>query len=60
MTPASPMIGSTITIAVFLEIARFIASESPKGTCLTPLRSGLNGLRFEGWPVNESAPIVRP
>ena len=60
MTPASPMIGSTMTIAVFFVIALFIADESPNGICLIPLSNGLNGFRFEGWPVRESAPIVRP
>ena len=60
MTPASPMIGSTITIAVFFEMQRRIASISPNGTCFTFFNNGKNGSRFDGWPVRESAPIVRP
>ncbi|CAB5240092.1 unannotated protein [freshwater metagenome] len=59
-TPASPIIGSTITIAIFFVTAFFMALRSPKGTCLTSLSNGRNGVLFEGCPVSESAPIVLP
>ena len=60
ITPASPRIGSTITIAVFFDTALRIADISPKGTCLISFSKGLNGARLLSWPVSESAPIVRP
>ena len=59
-TPASPIIGSTITIAVFLFTALRIAEMSPKVTCLIFFTRGLKGLRLLGCPVRESAPIVLP
>ena len=37
-----------------------MAPVSPNGTWLIFFNSGLNGSRFAGWPVIDSAPIVRP
>ena len=47
ITPASPMMGSTMTIAVFLLTARAIAFVSPKGTCLIFPSKGRNAVRLE-------------
>ena len=59
-TPASPIIGSRITIEVLLLTALLKALMSPYFTCLTPGSNGLKASLFELCPVRESAPIVLP
>ena len=60
MTPASPIIGSTIIIAVLELIALLAFLISPKGTCFTPRSNGKNAVLFEICPVSESEPMERP
>jgi hypothetical protein len=60
ITPFSPWIGSSSTIAVELSTVDASAATSPYGTWATSPGSGRNGSAFAGWPVSASAPIVRP
>ena len=56
-TPPSPCTGSMKIAAV----SGPTASASVSGVAKrTPGTSGSNGARFAGWPVIDSAPIVRP
>ena len=57
-TPPSPWIGSR-------KIAAVSGADAPRPSVSgvakrAPGTSGSNGARFAGWPVIESAPIVRP
>lgn len=59
-TPFSPWTGSMITKAVFSVTTARSASTSPYGTWVTTPGSGSKPFCLPGWPVSESAPMVRP
>jgi len=60
ITPASPWMGSTMTAAVSLSTAFFVASRFPYSTNVAGIPRGSKGSRAAGLWVTASDPIVRP